>query len=71
MRVGSTLMRDGLEKSAHKFYAERANPTCFLRAKCGTNLYGAGQPALPPLFIPVQHAFSTFHPKRVQPCIYT
>ena len=28
----------GLEKSAHKFYAERANPARFLWAKYGTGL---------------------------------
>jgi len=42
---GPTLMRDGLEKSARKFYPERANPTRFLQTKCG-----AGQSALQRVF---------------------
>ena len=46
---GPTLMRGGLEKSARKFYVGRANPTPFLRAKCGAGLCGVDQPALPPL----------------------
>jgi len=29
---GQTLIRGGLQKSAHRFYAERANPTRFLPA---------------------------------------
>jgi len=39
-------MRGELEKSVHKFYVGRANPTRFLQAMCG-----AGQPALPPLIL--------------------
>jgi len=45
---GSTLMWNGLEKSTHKFYAGRVNPTRFLQAKCETDLCGTGQLALPP-----------------------
>ena len=37
-------MRGGLEKSARKFYAGCANPTCFLQAKCGAGLCKAGEP---------------------------
>jgi len=39
-------MRGGLQNSARRFYARRANPTLFLWVKCE-----ADQPTLSPLFL--------------------